>query len=201
MCQRSLAFVSVLGFVCVLGCGSGQSKSSSEPGGSGETTAADLNQPAEPPEHVVSEFLTGLRDGDEEATAKMMTTKARSELQSHEDFGPSGASGMTFEIGKTEFIPEKNASRVHVNWSQPDEQGNPNTQEVIFALRRQTEGWRIAGFATSMVPGSKPVFFNFEDPDSMFEKVKQAETELAKRAESGGIRHAEANAKTQGPRR
>jgi len=46
--------------------------------------------------------------------------------------------------------------------------------EIVWVLRREKEGWRLAGMATELVPGQEPQFLNFEDPDDMIRKRDEA---------------------------
>ena len=45
--------------------------------------------------------------------------------------------------------------------------------EIVWALRQQTDGWRIAGMATQVTPAEAPIFLNFEDPDEMLASGKK----------------------------
>ncbi len=46
------------------------------------------------------------------------------------------------------------------------ESGEPAAVQVTWILRRQAEGWRIAGMATA-VANEAPLLINFEDPDDL----------------------------------
>src|SRR4029453_15166844 len=46
--------------------------------------------------------------------------------------------------------------------------------DVVWVLRRQAEGWRIAGMAIELVPGQPPAFLNFEDAADMAKKYEEA---------------------------
>lgn len=46
------------------------------------------------------------------------------------------------------------------------ENGEPAAVQVTWILRRQAEGWRIAGMATA-VANEAPLLINFEDPDDL----------------------------------
>jgi hypothetical protein len=71
-------------------------------------------------------------------------------------------------------------SAVHVPclWTEPDGVGGTIEFEVVWALRRLQEGWRVAGFATEIVPGKPHFYFNFEDIANLKETQIAAEAAL-----------------------
>ena len=176
----------------ILGCGGGSPPAASAPA----TTAAAQNditrtdnslastaQPAE----VITEFLTALRTGDKEVAEKLLTKTAREETAKHDlTVQPPGSPDIAFEIGVTELVGEP-AEEAHVQstWREPNSEGTQVDFEIIWVLRKQTEGWRIAGMATQLVPDQDPIFLNFEDPGDMLAKWAEADqmaTELAEPA-------------------
>ena len=152
-----------------------------------QATPSQLESPASvtAPTEVVNQFLTALRDGDDTTTANLLTNVARSETSRRNlTVRPPGAPSAQFNIGKVEYIgPQQNGAHVTSTWTEDDEQGNRITYEVVWVMRLQTEGWRIAGLAANLTAGAAPVFLNFENPDDMIEKQRQAE-QIA--AEYGG---------------
>jgi hypothetical protein len=41
-------------------------------------------------------------------------------------------------------------------------------------LRKETDGWRVAGFAAELTPGAERQFLDFEDPQDMIRKQQEA---------------------------
>jgi hypothetical protein len=129
-----------------------------------------------PPSEVIHSFLTALRDGDEHTTSTLLTNKAREETARRNlTVKPPGAPSAKFEIGQVEYIgPQQSGAHVTSTWMEDDEQGNRIAYEVVWALRRESRGWRIAGLAANLSESEPPVFLNFEDPEDMIEKQQRA---------------------------
>ena len=128
-----------------------------------------------PPQDVVSKFLDSLRSGDETIAAFLLTDKAREETAKHDlVVSPPGTPTAQYEVGAIEFTDSQNGAYVTSLWTEPDQQGTDQAYEIIWVMRKQPEGWRIAGMATEIIPGQMPLFLNFEDPQDMLRKREQA---------------------------
>jgi hypothetical protein len=174
----------VLTGLLLIGCGS---KESTPPasieapgtGASGSQTAA-TGAKVEPPEAIVKAFLESLRNGNDAVAGALLTDVARVETQKHGlKVQPPGTPDMTYEIGQTELM-ESHGAHVGSVWTNKLEDGSVESFEVIWVLRREAQGWRIAGMATpAMGPDSEPLFFNFEDPADLLQTWEEAEGTLA----------------------
>ena len=173
------AFLVGMGLV---GCGGTTTPTAQNAAGPHGTTAAakpagkPVSVPANAtPDQVVSVFLDALRGGDQATTAALLTAKALTETsQRNLSVCPQATPNMQFQVTKSEVLPE-NPSGAHVNvtWTESYEDG-PVSYEVVWVLRRQPEGWRVAGMAIELVPGQGLAFLNFEDPDDMIRKQEEA---------------------------
>jgi hypothetical protein len=132
------------------------------------------------PDQVVSVFLDALRGGDQATTAALLTGKALDETSKRSlSVCPQASPHMQYQITKAEVLPENpNGAHVNVMWTETYTDGTVS-YEVVWVLRRQTEGWRVAGMAIELVPGKGLAFLNFEDPDDMLRKKEEAEQALA----------------------
>src|SRR5262249_62416966 len=85
---------------------------------------------------------------------------------------PSGRPTATFKVGKVEYVtPNKDGAHVWCSWTDAvDDQGHTRTDEIIWVLRHESEGWRIAGMVTKVYPDQPPLVLNFEDPEDMLRK-------------------------------
>lgn len=170
---------------CVLlGCTGSETPAPATDAGTPQTDAsATAAQPAAParkpvevavealPEQVVSTFLAALKAGDEATTAALLTTKAREETAKHEiAVAPQSAPGATYQVSPGKIL-EDNPDGAHVSsvWTETYPDGSI-TYEIVWVLRRQDNGWRIAGMALELIPGQPPQFLNFEDPQDMMQK-------------------------------
>lgn len=130
--------------------------------------AAKLPAKSASPGEIVAAFLNAARGGDDQTATLLLTAKARSETEREGlVLDPPGTPSMRFEIGKIEISPE-DASAAYVNsvWSETESKSE-QTFEVVWVLRKETNGWRIAGMAAETVAGAQPVFLNFEDPQDL----------------------------------
>lgn len=165
-----------------------QDSSDSQDGTGGSDDSAD--EPVARPEETVSAFLNAIKSGDQDTANAMLTALAR-EKTAEQDMGlaPTESDTATFEIGEVEFPPEGNGRLAHVTckWTDIGEDGRPTTDEILWALRREKEGWRIGGMATQVFDDQPPVVLDFEDPEDMQRKQVLVEQEMERRvrAEAG----------------
>jgi len=128
-----------------------------------------------PPEQVVQTFLDAMKSGDIATKANLLTQKAREET-ARENFevNPQGAETAQFEVRPAEYLPENpNGAHVTSVWTETFPDGQMK-YDVVWVLRRQAEGWRIAGMAIELIPGQPPAFLNFEDAADMAKKYEEA---------------------------
>lgn len=134
-----------------------------------------VNEASEPSE-VVDAFLKALKAGDEQVAEALLTTTAQIESARHNlQVKPPGTPAATYKIGRA-AVCEEDETEVHVEteWTEPDAEGKKTTESVIFVLRHQTIGWRVAGMAAYLNNSKTPEFLNFEDPPEMFRVLEVA---------------------------
>jgi hypothetical protein len=173
----------VLGLLTfAIGCGGGDA-----PPASIEATETAKDAPnSEPPDAVVTAFLESLRKGNDSLAASLLTDKARAETQAKGlNVQPPGTPDMTYQIGQTEYVDDtKTGAHVGSIWFEKLETGETASFEVIWVLRREAQGWRIAGMAMPPEgPESAPLFLNFEDCEDLLRKWQESEAGLAENSE------------------
>jgi len=187
--DRALLVLAVCGGWTLVGCGDGTTAEKAAKGQVPATTPADqvasttplraqpaVRVPADaPPDHVVSVFLDALKNGDTATKASLLTTKALEETTKHEfEVNPQSAPNAQYEVHQPEFLPNHpNGAHVTSVWTETYDDGKV-TYDVVWVLRRQSEGWRIAGMAIELIEGQPPAFLNFEDPEDMAAKYNEA---------------------------
>ena len=131
-------------------------------------------QATAPPEQVVQTFLDAMKTGDIATKASLLTQKAREET-ARENFeaNPQSAASAQYEVRPAEYLPDGNGAHVTSVWTETYPDGTIK-YDVVWVLRRQAEGWRIAGMAIELVPGQPPAFLNFEDAADMAKKYSEA---------------------------
>lgn len=157
-----------LAIVCVAGCGSSKT-----------TEVAAKPKPVPPgPEVSVQKFLAAIQAGHDDQAAEMLTDLAREKAKEMDMIvAPPGNEDASFKIGVVEVLPN-NVAHVASSW---DDEGE--THEIIWALRREKAGWRIAGLATKLFPDQEnPLILNFEDPADMVRQQELAEKEIMRRS-------------------
>lgn len=149
------------------------------------------------PQEVVLAFLNGMRDGNSEVTAALLTERALQETVKHDwPVQPPGAPSATYQLGDPQFSDaSQTVVQVPCLWSESDGQGGSVQFEVVWVLAKHPQGWRVAGFATELVPGKPPYFFNFEDITHL--KATQAEAEAAMAAMAGAAQEQVAGEESQ----
>ena len=193
---------------CVwMGCtGSDKPAPPAENNAAPSENAQSANPPAAPrkavevavealPEQVVSTFLAALKAGDEATTAALLTSKAREETAKHEiAVAPQSAPGATYQVSPGKVL-EDNPNGAHVSsvWTETYTDGSI-TYEIVWVLRKQNDGWRIAGMALELIPGQPLQFLNFEDPQDMMRKHEEALAAQQQAAEAAAAQTAQAPA-------
>jgi hypothetical protein len=73
---------------------------------------------------------------------------------------------------------------VHVatTWTDVDADGFQSTDNVIWVVRLDPEGWRVVGMAMRVFEDLPPLLLNFEDPEDMLAKQTMVAEELERRA-------------------
>ena len=153
------------------------------PSVAGQTTPAGLSGPAA----AVFEFHEAVRTGNDEKAASMLTATARRKIAEMDPpvvVAPPGSDTAKFEVGRVEYLAEDGA-RVASTWSDRDEDSQRRTDELLWMVRREPEGWRIAGVAATVFEGEPPVLLNFEDPEEMLRKQQRVRELARQRAEKG----------------
>ena len=187
--MKNAIWISAAAFVLVtfVGCGS-KDKGGSTAGPGKETeqpvsqAAAEAPAPvtvlAGTPEEAVNSFLSALQTGDEKAAAALLTTKALEETAAHDMVvEPPGAPNATYTVGRVQH-PDNNPDAAYVSciWSEKRPDGQQESYEVVWVMRREVIGWRVAGMATQLADEEDPVFLDFEDLEAMEDTVQRAES-------------------------
>jgi ketosteroid isomerase-like protein len=156
--------------VSLWGAGCNQSTSGEQQAAGGEAG----------PERVVAEFLEAIRTGDDSKAAQLLTPLARKKTTEMEMVvAPPGSDTATFQVHEVERVGA--GAQVTADWTDLDADGRPHKDRIIWILRNEADGWRIAGMATQVFADQSPLVLNFEDPADMLLKQQQAEEEIARR--------------------
>ena len=132
-------------------------------------------------EQAVTEFLEALRRGDEAKASRLLTTKARRETAKSElALKPEGSQSATFTVDKVEYVTSDGAE-VTATWTDTNRHGQTQSNQIVWILRNESQGWRIAGMGVEVFEGQPPAIFNFEDPASVINESKRVNEELARR--------------------
>lgn len=157
--------------------------------------AADKRGPAE----AVAVFLDAVKNGQDAEANGMLTKLALEETAKlNMVVAPPGSDSASFEVGEVELLSEgdEQGAQVASKWTDLGDDGLPHTDEIIWMLRKEPEGWRIAGMATTVFPDEPPLLLDFENPQDMQRKQQLAEEEMQRRmrAEIGEAEAGEATA-------
>ncbi len=196
----------LLGFVGVTGCGDADTDSTSStqdlvapvvnlnPGSDAELAEPPQESPARiltmgsavpvvdlsataTPEQVVEHFLSALQQGSDEQVTGLLTAKARTETAKHDLVVRSpGSPTAKFSVGALELV--SGGAYVNSQWSETSRDGIAHSFEIIWVLRKQANGWRIAGMATRVAENEQPTYLNFENPQEMIRKWNAADKRL-----------------------
>lgn len=181
--RHGLLLLSLLCGLAWLGCNgqSGSPTSAQPPSQVTAQKAAPQPQPvAVPkdlsPDQVVTVFLNALRTGDSPTTESLLTGKAKTELAKHSlSVDVQSAPGATYQVQRAEIL-DGNPTGAHVKsvWTETFADGTSEPYEIVWVLRYQPEGWRLAGMAMQLLPNQAPQFLDFENPADMLKKKEEA---------------------------
>lgn len=157
-------------FVALIALTFGCSKSEEAPA----TAAA----PVVPPDAAVRDFLEAIRTGNDKQAEAMLTDIAREKTaQMDLMVAPPGSATASYKIGEMEVI-DGQVAHVSTVWTDTGDDGKPQSNEFVWALRLEPKGWRVAGVAVALFPGQPPLLLDFEDPADMMRKQQMAEQEM-----------------------
>lgn len=157
-------------------------------GGRGGSSAA-----TEPAKAAVVGFLEAIQRGDEEAASGMLTKVARAKTQEMGlSVAPPVNPSATYSIRDCEMVGDTD-DLVHVGtaWTDTDADGFTTTDNVVWVVRLDPEGWRVVGMAMRIFEDMPPLLLNFEDPEDMITKQELVAQELHKRAQAADAESAE----------
>lgn len=170
--MRRCAWILLWAIVPLAGCSSGAG--TDEKAGTGDTKTAGAGA-----DRAVFDFLKAVQTGDDEKAANMLTKLARQKTEELDMVvAPPGSQTASFEVGEVEMIQEGGAY-VSSTWTDVDDQGQSHSDQIVWVLRKEPEGWRIAGMVTKLFDNK--LVLNFEDPEDMLRKQQLAEEEMQRR--------------------
>jgi hypothetical protein len=174
--QRIALFFMLCAAVWAAGC----SKSPDAGSPSAEAQPQAAPAPIAPPDVAVRQFLEAIRVGDHKQAETMLTAVARQKTMEMDLLvAPPGSPTASYVISGIEVI-QNEVAHVGCVWTDTGDDGKPQTNEFVWALRRQSEGWRVAGVAVQMFPNQPPLLLDFENPEDMIRKQQMAEAEFRK---------------------
>ena len=133
------------------------------------------------PSDVVKRFLTALKNAKKDEIGALLTDTAWVKIGENQLIvGNSGIPSAEFTIGKSKFNIAGNKDVCHVDSELLEKLDNGETEKYLatWVLRQQSDGWRIAGMASPLETGGKPVFLNFEKPE-LIVKIINGEADLS----------------------
>jgi len=191
MCWRDTLVVICMGLgVALGGCGkpasvgpeSASKGDGTESAGDGSQASPALVLKAATPEAAATEFLEAVRTGNDRVAEAMFTNLARERIGELDiQVAPRGSDTARFEVGKAELL-DPDGARVPCKWTDLDKEGKSRTDDMIWMLRKQSEGWRVAGMAATVFEGENPLLLDFENPKETIEKLEMLRDEIARRS-------------------
>jgi len=128
------------------------------------------------PEAVVREYLNAHRTGDPTTVNRLLTALAQRKIQELDiALSPPVTEAAEFEIlGHKYLDAERNLSHVGSLWKDRDSSGEMEEFSIVWVVRLESEGWRIAGMIPQATAGAAPPAINFEDPLGTIRRLEAA---------------------------
>ncbi len=187
--MRNCALLALFLAPFAVGCGSSDESTSTKP--TSETPPQevvaknDANVAAVPtkplksstPKEAVQTFLDAVKQGDALAAEMILTERARVEMGKNDmDVRPPQNPDAQYTLGATEYEDDaQTGAYVASSWTAEDKNGAIQTDEIVWILRNENSGWRLAGMAVKPDPSKPPRIFNFENPLEMMTQIEEAE--------------------------
>lgn len=191
---RPFSVLLCLTMIFLIGCGDGDPAT---PSGEGDTQSTDGQAPAAPatpagdeqaivvppeisadPVAVTRAFVEAARRGHGKAAFALMTTKAREALEGKSDFMRLPVSdNAKLTVGQAQI---RNETTVWVPTVLTDfnSQGVCKEYEMVWGLRKESDGWRVGGVALEVIPNRPPLILDFEKPEEQKRKTELAIKEM-----------------------
>lgn len=185
---------------CVLipvlaGCNSGSSqeqpKGGEQPAASNssqnlpQVSQSELQKVTGDPVSAVKVFLEAVRTGDDERVVALFSEEARKQAgQLNRQFAPVGSDTARYEVFEDVQYLAPDGARVRTHWTDLDSRGQPRTDEITWMLRKEANGWRVAGMATVIFEGEPPLLLDFENMQETLRKVEMLSEEIERRQEA-----------------
>jgi hypothetical protein len=157
----------------VTGCSPSNEISPNHSANAGTKNAPLSGTAQDTPDQAVFDFLEAVRTGNDQQAAAMLTPAARQKTAEMQMVvAPPGSPTARFKVGQVEYVtPDKDGAHVWCTWTDVvDAEGHTRSDDIIWVLRHETEGWRIAGMVTKIYADQPPLILNFEDPEDMLRK-------------------------------
>jgi hypothetical protein len=161
-----------------------------------DAPAASDDSPAE----VVSSFLDAIRKGREADARDLLTATAQERTAALDiEIAPPWDEQASYEVGETE-LQDNGVAHVGCVLSDGEESLN-----IVWALRQEPSGWRVAGLATKVFDDQEaPIVLNYEDPEEMlrqFEDLEQMAVDTELDEDAAEMETAELDEPVDEPRR
>jgi hypothetical protein len=176
-----------LAAIGITGCGKseGPAQQSAASPGNIQSTA---NTQADTPEAACTQFLEAVRTGDDEKAARMLSVASREKAAAlNRGFTPSASDTARFTVDPNVKYIGEDGAQVKSTWTDKDDDGQTQSEDAVWVLRHEQEGWRLVGMAETIFPGEPPLLLNFEDPEEMIKKIQWAREEIRRRAEKENL--------------
>jgi len=162
-----------------------------------------------PAKAAVAAFLDAVKRGDDATARGLLTKVARAKT---EELGisvaPPVADTATYAVRECEIVGEAgDVAHVATVWTDVEADGSQSSENVIWVVRLDPEGWRVVGMALRVFDDMPPLLLNFEDPDDMVAKQEMVAAELERRSrepaqpQSPAARTADGQGQATGARR
>lgn len=136
------------------------------------------------PDVVVREFLEAVRTGKDQVAGSLLTKVAHQKTKEMDLLvSPPGSDTASFTVGEFE-VEADGTAQVASTWTDVGDDGKPNSDTIIWVLKREPEGWRVSGMATKVFDDRPPLVLNFEDPADMIRKQEETTAEMTRRTQA-----------------
>jgi hypothetical protein len=94
---------------------------------------------------------------------------------------PPASDTAAFTVGKVDYL--EGGACVATTWTDYDADRQKKTDEAFWIVRREDDGWRIAGVRAQMLPGEPFTMLNFEKPDEILQTLQRVREQMRRQME------------------
>lgn len=138
------------------------------------------------PQKLIFYFVRAIQTQDEQAIIAMLTSSARLQrAKMNFQLGGKHPQDAEVELKLADYLKDDEGNivgaRVGTTWVTVDADGMEYEDNIVWVLRKEPEGWRVAGMVGIIDPKYPPITVDFEDLEESLKMAEKLQIEYEKK--------------------